>query len=630
VADESAVATYLESKSIPFSYSGDQLRLDACPACGSPDKFYINAENWLFSCHGGSCGFAGNERKFKAHFGDKVGGNRSLATTSQTNSSLPDVEAAHLALLADDSVINFLNDERGISLDVVKKMKLGLGSKWFDEEQGEVKCLMYPYFLGKNCVFVKYRNLTPGHTHDQRFRSSGGIENPLYNSNVIKNQMDSLLCLEGEMDCLSLLSVGVENAVGVPGADFKKISWDKLLDRPRKLYLIYDNDQAGQDGAKKFAQRFGVDRFYNVVLPALELAEPQGERTHSKDINEWLMAGGSVEELNRLLEEAQRFDVDDVSDSVGALDELEKEVEGRGGSVDPEFKWWLKSINDHAGGGNRGELAILLAPAKSCKTTAGINEADYLAQQGHSVFFDCLEMKRTALVRKWASLVTKTDDTPGSGNMTVDVMRRAAAIAKTYPGKIQWGNPHALKTLDDAMHRIRDAVRRYGCDVVVFDNLQLLVDTTLTKFEMGNRVTYMSMVSKRFKQIAQELDVWVILISQPKRVMDSELVGASDTEGSSAPEKDCDSMLVFNRFQNAKLKRSEMERMGSHFSVKENFTPIVNVRVALSRYAAGGVSNIYLEGGMSWLREINEEETSSMQPAPLLPEGEGYGTAMAI
>jgi replicative DNA helicase/5S rRNA maturation endonuclease (ribonuclease M5) len=479
-------------------------------------------------------------------------------------------------------------------------------------------------------VFVKYRNLTPGHTHDQRFRSSGGIENPLYNSNVIKNQMDSLLCVEGEADLLSLLSVGIENAVGVPGADFKKITWDKLLDRPRKLYLIYDNDVKGQEGAKKFAQRFGVDRFYNVVLPSLELAEPQGERTHSKDINEWLMAGGSVEELNRLLEEAQRFDVDDVSDTAAALQELEKEIEARGGSSDPEFKWFLKSINDKAGGGNRGELAVILAPPKAGKTGMCINESDYLAKEGYTTFFDCYEMKRTQQVRKFASLVTKTDDTPGNGMMTPEIMHEAAAIAKAYPGKIIWGNPHNIKTLDEALNRIRDAVRRYGCDVVVFDNLQLLVDLTLTKFEMGNRVTYMSMVTKRFKQLAQELNVWLILISQPKRIMDSELVGASDTEGSSAPEKDCDSMIILNRYQEAKLKRSEMERMGAHFTTQQNFTPIVNVRVGLSRYAPGGVCNIYLEGAMSWFREINEEETSSMQPAPLLPEGEGYGMATAI
>jgi KaiC/GvpD/RAD55 family RecA-like ATPase/5S rRNA maturation endonuclease (ribonuclease M5) len=624
---EETVETYLQSKSIEYSYSGDQLKLSTCQACGSPDKFYINSENWLFSCKSSSCSWSGNERKFKAHFGDKVGGQAQRSTGQSTNSSLPDVEAAHQALLADDSVINFLNDERGISLDVVKKMRLGLGTKWFDEEQGEVKCLMYPYFVGKNCVFVKYRSLPPA---EKGFRSTGGIENPLYNSNVIKNQMDSLCCVEGEIDCLSLLSVGVENVVGVPGADMKRVTWDKLLDRPRKLYLIYDNDQAGQDGAKKFAQRFGVDRFYNVVLPSLELAEPQGERTHSKDINEWLMAGGSVEELNRLLEEAQRFDVDDVSDSVGALDELQKEVEGRGGSVDPEFKFFLKSINDRAGGANRGDVTMVMAAAKAGKTTWAINQADFLAQQGHSVFFDCLEMKRTALVRKWAAMVTKTDDTPGTGNMTVEIMREAAEIAKGYSGKIQWGNPHSLKTLDDATNRIRDAVRRYGCDTVVFDNLQLLVDTTLTKFDMGNRVTYMSMVCKRFKQLMQELNTWGIMIVQPKRIMDSEMVGISDGEGSSAMEKDCDSQLILNRFQTAKLKRSDMERMGNQFTTEESFTPIVNVRAGLNRFAGGGVCNIYLEGAMSWFREINEEEVAKGQPAPLLPEGEGYGVATAI
>jgi replicative DNA helicase/5S rRNA maturation endonuclease (ribonuclease M5) len=538
------------------------------------------------------------------------------------------MEAAHSALLADDEVLDYLNDERGISLDVVKQMKLGVGTKWFDEELGEVKCLMYPYYLGKNLVFVKYRTLPP---EEKGFRSTGGIENPLYNSNAIKNQMEYLLLVEGEGDTCALIGAGEEHVAGVPGCDMKNVIWDKLLDRPRKKYLLFDNDEAGQAGAKKFAQRFGVDQYYNIALPSLELPEPIGSRTHSKDVGEWLRSGGSLDELRGLMAEAQRFDVDDVSDTVGALDELQKEIDGRGGSTDPEFKWFLNSVNEKAGGADRGHLTILLAPAKSGKTSMCINEADYLAkEEGRIVFVDCMEMKRTELARKWAALVTKTDDTPGKGLMTPQVIKDAAQIAKGYPGKIHWGNTYGIKKLDDALTRIRDAVRRYGCDVVMFDNLQLLVDSTLTKFEMGNRVTYMSMVTKAFKSLARELNVWLILISQPKRIMDSELVGASDTEGSSAPEKDCDSMIILNRFQKAKMKRSDMEKMGASFTTDENFTPIVNVRVGLSRYAPGGVCNIHFEGCMSWFREITEQEVTGLTPAPLLGAGEGIGTAVQI
>jgi replicative DNA helicase len=373
-----------------------------------------------------------------------------------------------------------------------------------------------------------------------------------------------------------------------------------------------------------------VDQYYNIVLPSLELAEPVGSRTHSKDVGEWLMAGGSLDELRGLMEEAQRFDVDDVSDTVGALVELEDEVNSRGGSTAPEFSWFLKSVNEKAGGANRGDLTIILAPAKAGKTSFAINQADYLAQQGLNVFFDCYEMKRSALARKWAALVTKTDDTPGNGLMTVEVMHRAAEIARSYPGKIHWGNTYGIKKLDEALDRIRDAVRRYGCDTVVFDNLQLLVDSTLTKFEMGNRVTYMSMVTKAFKALARELNIWIILISQPKRIMDGELVGIHDSEGSSSPEKDLDSQLILNRFQVAKMKRSDMEKMGVGFTTTESFTPIVNVRAGLNRFASGGIVNVHFEGCMSWFREISNTELEGLMPAPLLGPGEGIGTAVAI
>lgn len=627
---EQTVEQYLVSKGLEYRYSGDQLQL-TCPACGSPDKFYIDSERFLFQCKSGSCSWSGNEYKFKAHFGDSTA-RRSQTTTTQQQprQALPDMEAAHSALLADDDVLNYLNDERGISLEVVQKMKLGVGNKWFDEEQGEVKCLMYPYYLGKNLVFVKYRNLTPGHTHDQRFRSTGNLENPLYNQNVVKNQMESLICVEGEMDCLSLIGAGVENVVGVPGADFKKVTWDKMMDRPQKLYIVYDNDAKGQAGAKNFAQRFGVEKFYNVILPSLELAEPKDGRTHTKDINEWLMAGGTVDDLRELLAGAERFDVDDVADTVGAIDELLKDIEERG-TMEPEFKWFLPSINRLTGGSNRGRLSILLAPGKSGKTSLLINQADYLAkEEGHGVFLDCLEMTRPELARKWASMVTKTDDTPGRSLMTPEIMREAAKIAKTYPGKIQWGNTHTIRKAEDAFQRVRDTVRRYGSDVVMFDNLQALVDLTLTRFDMGNRVTYISMLAKQFKQLARELNVWIILISQPKRIFATELVKSSDTEGSSAPEKDCDDMVILNRFLKADMKRADMEQMGAGFSVDESFTPTVNVNVGLSRYGPGGRCNIHFEGCMSWFREISNTELEGLAPTPLLGPGEGIGTAVAI
>jgi KaiC/GvpD/RAD55 family RecA-like ATPase len=601
MAEKTKCELYLDQKGFTYRDNGGELNLRQCPLCYDDRyKFFINKNNFLWSCRSGGCQKSGNEYMLKEFLGDVLPGVSSAQDVAQQTSkpeAQPDVEAAHARLLEDAEVLNYLNDERGLSLDTIKRMKLGVVDKWFSEELGKVKTLIFPYFMGVNLVFVKYRTLPPA---PKDFRGSQGRENPLYNQDAIKAG-EELIMAEGESDTLALLNAGFSNVVGVPGCDGKKVTWDRLLGKPSKVYLLYDRDAAGQKGAYSFASRFGIERFYNVLLPSFEIDGREG-----KDVNEWFLSGHTADELRELMDAASPFDIEGVSGIDDALAECERELDERG-TLEPKYRWAWPSLNIRAGGFEDGDLVIVLAPPKVGKTTLCLNQADDLvANQNTSVHFECLEMLPKRLARKWASRVTLTPDSPFASQMTAETFRLAREINQTRMFDLTFGNA-VLKREEDAYDRIRAVVRRYGVKVVIFDNLQLFVDTVIGGGRLNNRTSFISMVTKKFKQLATELGIAIILISQPKRLQEGQVADSGSTEGSSAPEKDCDSMICLHRIRDAKMKSSELEGLGN-FSTSENFLPKMFVRVDLSRYAGGGVCTLYMDGARSWIREFTDDE----------------------
>jgi KaiC/GvpD/RAD55 family RecA-like ATPase/5S rRNA maturation endonuclease (ribonuclease M5) len=607
MSEVSKVEQYVASKNWEYQVNGDQIVVRVCPFCESGDfKFYINKDNFLWQCKRGSCAQAGNEWKLKTALGDRIEGVTSTkpeAEAVRKQERIPDIEQAHQWLLESDEWVNWLNDERGWSLETVKKQKIGLMSRWIKEEQKEVPCFVYPYFAGNICNFAKFRTI-PG--LDKNFSATGGRENPLYNQNAISKGMEYLLLTEGEADAISVLEMGDPNVVGVPGCDGKKVTWDKLLELPKKLYLLFDSDEAGQRGARGFAERFGIERFHNIVLPEFDLSVSVGERTKGKDVTEWLTEGHNLQDLHSLMKTAHPFDIEGVTGLDASLDELVRDMEERG-TNEPRYKSPWPSLNRCIGGAEDKHLVIIQAQMKTGKTSLALNWADDLvANQGVSVYFECLEMDYKQLSRKWASFITKTDDTPGRSMITPEVIRTAQKIARERPRELIFGAANYTK-LDEVFNRWRAIIRRYGVKVMVFDNLQLLVDL-LHSEKLGGRVSFMSKVTKKCKAFAMEMGILFILIAQTKRIDDDKVADSSSLEGSSAPGNDCDLMIVMNRTKQDDIKKkSDLAGMGN-IQTEVNLRPELFIKTDLSRYAPGGWTTLYMEGGMSWVRERKEDE----------------------
>lgn len=627
--------------------TGTQIQIENCPYCKRGDfKFYMavsdpkeSTRDGLHFCHHGSCNKTGNLRSLQEHLGIRIAGVESKREWAGTGDSkpdtLPDVEVCHATLLGDADAMDYLLNVRGFTQEIIDRQKLGLKEKVWFREAGESKALVIPYLVGGNVVFAKFRTLPP---KPKDFVTPSGWEAPLYNGEILQEGIEEIIFVEGEADTLSLMSSGVMNVVGVPGAGIKKATWIENLDKiaPKKIYILYDNDKAGKKGAQEIASRIGIDKCLKLVLPPFEI-EVDGEKRPGKDINEWFtQGGGTMEVFEKLKENASLFDVTGVTSSVDALQQLEDELAGK---VDlaPKYVFQWPELNRLIGMED-GDVLDIVAPGKIGKTTFGLNILDHMvAQYGEDGLLVCLEMTQARLARKWVSLVTGFEDiitVPGSPEAKAKLEElkvscvTARSIQQSRGADLYFAYPQLVKEPEDVFKLIRDCIRRYGVKWVMFDNLQRLCDDTLKN--QGHRTVQLSQISKGFAKIAKDYRIKMIRILQPKRIGKGETISTNDVDGSSQIDKDCDGMITLHRAVVGEQKKSEWETQQEGFEESfESFEPVMRVSVGMSRYSAGGTTKLYFDGARSQVRSISEGQKKAMTPESLpqgsIPmEGGGY------
>lgn len=612
----SAALKYIVSKGWAWrGGDGGQIQLEECPFCHHKEyKFYLavadpstSSRDGLYFCHAGSCNKTGNLRTLMEAMGDRIQGVESrkewAGSGTKKPDTLPDVEACHAALLGDAEAMDYLLNVRGFTQEVIVEQRLGLKDKVWFREAGESKALVIPYLVNGSIVYAKYRTLPP---KPKDFVSPTGWEAGLYNSDVLNEECKEIIMVEGEADCLSLLSHKIENVVGVPGAGVHKALWVETLDKLNpKIYILFDNDQAGVKGSQALASRIGIERCYKIALP-------EG----CKDINEFFCKGGTVEEFNKMKESAPLFDIAGVTSGKDALSQLEDELNGRF-DLAPKYVTQWPELNRLIGFED-GDVIDIVAPEKVGKTTFGMNILDHMVSTyGEDGLIVCLEMTQARLARKWVAMLTGFEDTmttPGSAESQAKLkeLKEACVTARgiqqgreadlyfAYP--LQWqDNPESVFKL------IRDCIRRYGVKWVLFDNLHKFCDESLKN--QGHRTIYLSQLSKKFATIAKDYKIKLIRILQPKRIEKGMTISTNDVDGSSQVAKDCDGMITAWRKVSVELTKSEYEESAAAFAeTGESFGPMMRITVGLSRYSSGGSDYLYFDGARSQVRSYRAEE----------------------
>jgi replicative DNA helicase/5S rRNA maturation endonuclease (ribonuclease M5) len=616
--------------------SGGQIAIEKCVFCGKGDfKLYIavsdpeeGTRDGLYFCH--KCQATGNLRTLQEKLGLRIANVDSRsewAGKKEKQGELPDVEMCHAALLSNADALDYLINVRGFTREIIERQKLGLKEKVYFHKAGETRALVIPYLsVEGNITFAKLRTLPPA---EKDFTCPSGYEAGLYNSPALSDECKEIIFVEGEADCLALLSHNIENVVGVPGAGVKKHAWIEAVDRiAPKVYVLYDSDKAGTKGAQELASRIGLDRCLKINLP-----------TGIKDINAYFMQGGTVEGFEELKQKAVQFDVTGVSSTTTTLDELEEELEGKA-ELSPKYTSPWPALNKVVSFDD-GDVIDIVAPGKVGKTTLGLNLMDHFtATYGESGLVVCLEMERKRLAKKWISMVTGYEESlakPGSEEAKHNLKEFKVAIGKARDiqgmrtADLYFAYPQQVKSPDDIYKLILDCIRRYDVKFIMFDNLQLLCDLIIGE-RQGQRTVLLSQISKGLTRIAKDHGKVMIRIVQPKQLEKGAIIESRDVDGSSQIEKDCDcQLLMWRKVIGTKTQSAYDEETKEQEESSEVFDSLTRITVALSRYSSGGKCWLTFDGAKSQVRSQDPIQKVPMQSSfnNMLPMENGTTVSVA-
>jgi replicative DNA helicase len=580
--------SYVQSKGWKHKTSGEELVLEICPFCGKgPFKFYLNNSSGLYSCKFGSCGEQGNFYQLQRHLGD----NEPVSPLKQQTEQKPTKswalsEIAHLekALHESEAALAYLTG-RGITAETAKAWHLGL-----KKDNNDVEWLLIPYIHNGEIVDVKYRSLPPA---EKRFQRKGGGMSILFGQHLLdKHKGDDervLYMVEGELDAITMWQQGFSPVLSTTtGSASFAVEWYDAIEKynPNKVVICYDSDAAGQKGAEKHVKKFEQDNrtVLNIVLP------------DAKDANEYFQTHSS-EDFERLVKAAATQEMPSCLSMSTVLDKLEEQLWLSTDAFDG-IPSQFEDINTMVGGGYwNGQLVVLSGTSGTGKTSFLLQELLHTAKMQNPTFLMCLEMPTIMMMRK---IIEKEYGVPmlKIRQEHVEQYRQNLSKVPLYLGD-------KGSTLEDVEQTIRAAVKRYDLKCVAFDNLNYFVRSIEHEAQEIGKVT------KRMKELAVELHIPIIMVSQLRKFDDEQRAPhKGDLKGASAIDQDADSIILLWRRRN----KSEVKTFGANGAgFVGNQSPYTLVRVDKARYAAGGETYLYFEGSRSTYRDLTPGEQEGMR-----------------
>ena len=571
---------YIQHKGIAYKIQSGQAVMN-CFFCGdTKGHLYMSREDGAFFCH--KCNERGNLITIQKHFGDyQKPMNRPYQKPQEAVSAafmdkgkayptLEDQKAteANLRLLNDEAALKYVTEKRGLSIETVKAFKIGLqtdkdGSRW----------LTIPHYEKGKLVNIKSRSLPPA---EKTFRRVKDCRSIVFNSDCIEKNKNILYLCEGETDALTLWDKGEKNVIATTtGAGSFDPAWIDQLKDVKKIIVIYDTDEPGQKGAREVSRRLGYDRCYNVILP------------EGKDLNEYFTAGNTIADfISYVSEHAHRFDVAGVMSFDDGLKKYRDECQNPEQATGLRTGW--PSVDKIIKTGFMpGELIVLSAPPKIGKSTLALQIVSHNALQDIPALFFCLEMRPMKVIQKITQSHVRSDEI---GMMEIERTRTAFRNKPLYLGFC-----YQRPTIEGIITTLKEAIRRYGLKLVVFDHLHFLCRTLV------NQVQEVGQAVQSFKFLAEELEVPIILIAQPRKIQANSIMTAMDLKDSSSIYSDCDHLILMHRAR--KVTKAKDMQEGAPLQT-EAFDPMTLVRVEASRYNPGGETVLYYHGNHSRFDEV--------------------------
>lgn len=575
------LAKYLAFKGWKWQrVDANNIAIKTCPFCGKDKwKFHIHRETTQWRCFGG-CPKTGNLYSLKKDLGDIHKATNGVTSAANAAGGEPQknyktVPMEHVLRWHDDLINNpeklaLVMAWRGFSEEAIFHFKLGV-RRWKPKPYTEaVWWLCIPHINDKTCHNVKFRTL-PDSDVKKDFRRVGGYASVLYNADCLR-KFEEVIVAEAETDTISWWDAGIRNIVGLTcGADTFLSEWyDQLVDKD-KILTALDPDGPGQLGARDIARRIGFGKCWNIMFP------------DDTDANKLYKEEGRSA-LTKLVSAARQFDIIGVQ----TLDQVLQEAGIAREHQEPGLITQWSNVNRKMGDESPqgGDLVVVSATPKTGKTSYCLAWAVFQARLGIPSLMYCLEMKTRRLADKITAALRDKD----VGDLTPVDYQMARYEMRDLP--LYFIDPRVRNdkgkiSAEFCLNKIKEVVRRYGIKFCVFDHLHFLCRS------LDNITTEVGRTCKDFKLTAEELEIVMCLIAQPKKLQTDRPPTANDLKHSGDIWADADLIKMLWRKRILASSTGDLDAEYEEDEDRESMESKMLVRIDAARFAGGG--DAYLE-----------------------------------
>ena len=416
----------------------------------------------------------------------RLGVRDTMPERPQKSYTLPEKPRGKLATASAGRALEWLQG-RGLTPETIEAFKV------VEQVRGDATYVIFPYFSESG----EYLNGKARNIDNKRdMRQEAGAMPCLFGWHLIDPKLRTVAIAEGEIDAMTLHQNGIPalsvNA-GAGNHQWIENDWERL-ERFSEILVFFDCDEAGEKGAREVINRLGPERCKRVRM-----------ESGAKDANDYLLAGAEFADFDRLIQQSQPLDPDELRSAAEYIPQvialfypdpnaprspvlhIDKDLdwfEFRGGEVSV----WT-GINGHG-------KSLLLSQV----------QIGLMAQGEHFVVFSG-EMKPARLLHRSVKQVAGVDRPTKAYILAIGEWMRERYWLFDLQGSAK---------LDRLLEVFTYAFRRYGCTHFVIDSLMM---TDVPEDGPGS-MTAQKEAMRKLTGFAKRLDVHVHLVAHPRKARD--------------------------------------------------------------------------------------------------------------
>lgn len=234
---------------------------------------------------------------------------------------------------------------------------------------------------------------------------------------------------------------------------------------------------------------------------------------------------------------------DVVTEAIRRIEDAGKRPEGLSGIASG-----FHALDKITSGWQRSDLVIIAARPAMGKTAFVLSMAKNIAERGVPIAVFSLEMSNIQLTNR---LLVNATEIPGekikNGKLDPSEWERLNRLSRPLEMMHIFLDDSAGLSIMELNTKARRLVKDHGVKLIIIDYLQLM---NASGMKFGSREQEVSMISRSLKQLAKELDIPVIALSQLNRGVEKsedKRPGLADLRESGAIEQDADMVLFIHR-----------------------------------------------------------------------------------